>query len=122
MSSIEQVDLATGRRTTLFEDDHRGLADPAWSADGRTIATSSGVLAGSGTVCLRPIVGGTTTCHKGAPGGDWATSWLPDGRVLFNGYVYAASYGFMWVLDPATGAADWFDPRQGLRDLPGETR
>jgi len=120
-SSIDQLELATGARTTLFDDDHRGLADPAWSSDGRTIATTAGVLAGSGTVCVRPIGGGAAPCHEGAPGGEWASSWLPDGRVLFDGYVYAASYGFMWVMDPSTGAADWFDPRQGLRDLPGET-
>ena len=115
---IDVLELATGARSRAFGPDRQGLADPAWSPDGRTIATSAGYLAQEGSVCLRTIADGTSQCHDGAPGGDWGTSWLPDGRVTFAGYLYDTEYQLLWVLDPTTGVSRWFVPGGGLRDAP----
>ncbi len=80
-SELYAVDVATGAsRPLTFE--RRGVGDPAWSPDGRTLAFLAADSAGRSQVWLMPMQGGDTRRLTNMPTGVEHFAWRPDGGAI----------------------------------------
>ena len=108
---------------TTTQSDARAPGDADWSPDGSTIVFTNFPWSEMGSISDLPPSGAYTIRPDGTglrllPGGGVSSSWMPDGRILFEA-GRAAGGGYFWIRN-----ADGSDPRpvnfggDSLTDLP----
>ncbi|MEA2547596.1 MAG: TolB protein [Chloroflexota bacterium] len=128
--TLEIVNISSGSVRTLPTTDPSATVpdattpgDADWSPDGSTIVFTNFPWSEMGSISDLPPPAAFTirpdgTGLRSLPGGGASSSWMPDGRILFQGGRVAGG-GFFWIMN-----ADGSDPRpvnsggDSLTDLP----